>query len=72
MDGRVNGSRGAKEGDIGGRMVPCPDCETPTGVALPQGSTIVRSAGGADGFSLTECPNCHTQFEVRYTVDQPE
>ncbi|WP_436925560.1 hypothetical protein [Halosimplex amylolyticum] len=51
---------------ITSEMVPCPDCEHPTGVPLPQDSTVVEDGGDADGESPTCCPACDTHFDVRY------
>lgn len=52
--------------DLAGRTVPCPSCDTPTGVPLPQDSQIVTDAADGEGMSPTRCPNCDTRITVHY------
>lgn len=58
--------------DMRGRLIPCPECEHPTGVPLPSDATVVETEGDADGSTLARCPDCGTAFTVRYSLVSEE
>ncbi|WP_415379299.1 hypothetical protein [Halosimplex sp. TS25] len=69
MSALERGSRVDSASAITSEMVSCPDCEHPTGVPLPGGSTVVDDPADADGESPTCCPACDTHFDVQYAFE---
>lgn len=66
------GDRDRTETAITGQLVPCPECQSPTGVPLPRDCSVVDDAAESDGSSPTRCPDCETGFHVHYALETAE